>query len=188
MSAQDALEIAWLVGQAVEDSGGEYFVGGSVASSMQGDPRSTNDIDIVLSLAPRFVTRFAERLGSDFEVDRDMLREALLSSATANAFYLPQLTKIDFFAVGHTPFDESEFARRGPVEIAPGKQLILKSPEDSVIRKLLWYRQGGEVSERQWRDILSILRVNAGKLDMGYIDRWLRVLRCADLWCQLQSK
>lgn len=180
--ADDPIAIALLVACALESAGGTYFVGGSVASSLQGDPRSTNDIDFVIALPEASVDVFAEALGPSFEIDRDMLREALRRGSCANGFYLPVLTKIDLFGLGRTPFDLSEFSRRSAVPVGLASEvLIVKSPEDSIVRKLLWYREGGEVSERQWRDVISILRVSGAGLQRGYLVEWARRLGCIDL-------
>jgi hypothetical protein len=92
----EVLDVALHVARAVESCGGEYFVGGSVASSLQGEPRATNDIDFVLSLPLGRVRSFCEALGPDFEVDADMLETALARASTASAFFLPLVTKIDF--------------------------------------------------------------------------------------------
>ena len=177
MTAHDPIAIALRVATAIESVGGAYFVGGSVASSLQGDPRSTNDIDIVVSLAANKVDALADALGPDFEVDRDILRQALLAGTSANAFFLPVLTKIDFFGVGRSEFDESEFARRRPVVLGEaGESLVVKTPEDSVLRKLLWFRDGGSVSDKQWRDVVAILRVGGGSLDVEYMTAWAQRL------------
>lgn len=93
-SVADALDVAFLVAVALESVGATYFVGGSVASSLQGEPRATNDIDFVVALDPARVGAFATALGDDFEVDQEMLREALSHGSTANFFYLPFVTKI----------------------------------------------------------------------------------------------
>ena len=180
--AEDPIAIALLVAAAVEAAGGTYFVGGSVASSLQGDPRSTNDIDFVVSLPVLRVDAFGEALGPDFEMDREMLRDALRRASCANGFYLPLLTKIDLFGLGRAPFDLSEFSRKSPVVVGEGGEaLVVKSAEDSVLRKLLWFRQGGEVSERQWRDVIAIVRVSGPRLDRGYLEEWARTLGCEDL-------
>ena len=186
--AADPIAIARLVASAIEAVGGAYFVGGSVASSLQGDPRSTNDIDFVLSLPWGRVDSFAEALGPEFEIDRDMLREALRTATSANGFYLPVLTKLDFFGLGREPFDQSEFSRRRPVVVGDAAEvLVVKAPEDSVLRKLLWYRQGGEVSEKQWRDVVAILRVSREDLDRTYLADWGSRLRCDDLLARAAS-
>lgn len=128
---ENAIDIALKVARALNAVGAEYFVGGSLASSLQGEPRATNDIDT------------------------NMLRDAVLHARCANAFYLPVVTKIDFFGRGDEPFDESEFARRRVTTVTTGgDSLVVKAPEDTVLRKLLWYREGGEVSDKQWRDIV----------------------------------
>src|SRR3954464_8622805 len=101
--AMVALDIALLVAAAFDAVGCEYFLGGSVASSLQGEPRATNDIDFVVAMPRGRVRAFAEKLGSDFEVDQDMLREALRVSGSANIYYLPVFTKIDIFGLGDLP-------------------------------------------------------------------------------------
>ena len=149
---------------------------------MHGEPRATNDIDIVLSLPAALSRRFCEALGPDFELDPDELRRALMRSETTNGFFLPYLTKVDFFGLGHEPFDVIEFARRRPVRIRDtGEQLMVKSAEDSILRKLWWYRLGGEVSDRQWRDVLGILRVSVEALDREYLAQWAPRLGVLDL-------
>lgn len=173
----DVVDIALRVASALESVGAAYFVGGSVASSLQGEPRATNDIDIVVSLPGRSVPAFAAALGDDFEVDQEMLRDALHRSSCANIFYLPWVTKIDLFGVGPTAFDESEFGRRARVRVREtGEELFLKSPEDTVLRKLLWFREGGEISEKQWRDIVEVLKVSGLQLNLAYLDSWARRL------------
>src|SRR5262249_51945377 len=112
---QDVLDVALLVAEAIDATGSEYFVGGSVASSLQGEPRATNDIDFVVAMLSPRVRTFVEKLGSDFEVDQAMLRDALSRSSSANIFYLPMVTKIDIFGLGSTPYDE--FARRRRVKV-----------------------------------------------------------------------
>jgi hypothetical protein len=171
--ADDALDVALRVAHAVEALGGAYFVGGSLASSLQGEPRATNDIDIVLELPLGRVAQLVDALGADFEVDVEMLREALLHGTSSNIFYLPAVMKVDLFAVGPSPYDEVEFARRRPVVVRPtGETLVVKSPEDTVLRKLLWYREGGCVSERQWRDVVEVLRVSGAEMENDYLTGW----------------
>lgn len=181
MAPDDVIEVALRVARAIEQSGGTYFVGGSLASSVDGEPRATNDIDFVLDLPLGRIGDLRSALGPDFEVDEDMLREALLRGSCANAFYLPTVLKIDFFGHAHGPFDDSEFARSRPIEVRPEQKLVIKSPEDSVLRKLLWYRQGGEVSDRQWRDIRGILSNQGERLDVTYLEEWARRIDVAAL-------
>ena len=170
---QDALDVALLVAKALDAIGCDYFVGGSVASSLQGEPRATNDIDFVVAMPAWRVGAFAAELGPDFEVDQETLREALRSSHCANIFYLPLVMKIDLFGLGIAPYDEAEFSRRRRMRVrSTGEELCVKSPEDTILRKLLWYRLGGEVSSKQWRDVVEVFRVSGAQLDTGYLETW----------------
>ena len=185
----DALDIALRVAAAIEAVGGAYFIGGSLASSLHGEPRATNDIDIVLSLPAALSVDLCRTLGSDFELQPDELRRALTRAETTNGFFLPYLTKIDFFGLGREPFDEIEFARRRAIQIrASGEHLVVKSAEDSILRKLWWFRLGGEVSDRQWRDVTAMLRANAGDLDESHLDTWSGPLAVADLLARARQQ
>ena len=75
----------------------------------------------------------------------------------------------------------NEFERRERVEVRQGELLFLKRPEDTVLRKLLWYREGAGVSDRQWRDVIGVLRHSAMLLDSSYLDHWARELALDDL-------
>jgi hypothetical protein len=175
---ENAIDIALKVANALAFAGADYFLGGSLASSLQGEPRATNDIDFVIALPIGRITTLRDALGSEFEVDTDMLRDAVLHAGSANAFYLPVVTKIDFFGRGYEPFDESEFSRRRSVVVrSTGESLVVKSAEDTVLRKLLWFREGGEVSEKQWRDIVSVLRISGHVMDDGYLGYWASQLK-----------
>ena len=177
-----ALSVALLVAGALERVGADYFLGGSLASSLQGEPRATNDIDMVVDLGPWKVAAFAAALGADFDVDTAALAAALGRGESWTIFYTPVFTKIDLFPLGDQPFDRSEFARRRVVVVGrDGATLAVKSPADSVLRKLAWYRGGGEVSAKQWRDVVEVLRVSGQTLDDGYLDHWAPRLAVADL-------
>lgn len=185
----DAIDVALAVARAIESVGGAYFVGGSVASSLQGEPRATNDIDVVVELPLGRLSDFVRALGADFEVDLDMLRDALLHGRTCNIFFLPSVMKVDLFAVGSTQYDEAEFARRKAVPVrSSGETLVLKTPEDTVLRKLLWFREGGGVSDRQWRDILEVLRVSGSGMDGAYLASWASRLGIDALLAKAQNE
>ncbi|HEY3449017.1 MAG TPA: hypothetical protein VGK67_21830 [Myxococcales bacterium] len=158
--------------RALESVGIPYFLGGSLASSAQGEPRATNDVGLVVDACPGQIAALAKALGPDFEVDVDALEEAVQRRGSWNIYYLPALLKVDLFQLAAGEYDKREFERRRLLEVFPGERLFVKSPEDSVLRKLLWYRQGGEVSTSQWRDVVEILRVSAASLDRAYLDRW----------------
>lgn len=184
-----ALDVALRVAAALEAVGSAYFVGGSLASSLQGEPRATNDVDIVVEMMAHRVPAFAKALGDDFEVDEEMLRDALRRGGCANIFYLPMVTKVNLFAVGGTPYDEVEFARRRRVAVrASGDSLYVKAPEDTVLRKLLWYREGGMVSSKQWRNLVEVLRVSGGEIDERHLSGWAIRLGIDDLLSKARAE
>ncbi len=164
--------MALAVARALDAVGAPYFLGGSLASSVQGEPRATNDIDLVIELSPSRVRAFAQALGPDFEVDEEALAEAALRRSSWNIYHLPSMTKVDLFIRRPGAFDDSEFGRRRAIDVRPGQQLLLKSPEDTVLRKLLWFRDGGGVSTTQWRDLVEVLRVGGSTLDHEYLRTW----------------
>ena len=111
------------------------------------------------------------------------MAEALVSRGTFNAIHEATSFKIDFFIKGSAPFAAEELQRsiRQIVEAGSSREVSIKSPEDTILRKLDWFRRGGEVSERQWQDVLSILMASRGELDDSYLDRWACELGVEDL-------
>lgn len=181
MTEIDPLSVVARIGEAVDRLGVRWFLGGSLASSLQGEPRATNDIDLVADLDATAAARLGGLLGPDFIVDEEDLAEAARDRRASQLYFQPWLTKIDLFLAGPGPFDRSELDRRHRIEVLPGVSLWVKSPEDSVLRKLLWYRSGGELSQRQWKDVVEILRVSGSGLDGAYLDRWAADLRLEEL-------
>jgi len=177
----DEYGVALRVAAVLEDLGIEYTLGGSLASALHGEPRSTNDIDFAVRLEPGHVTRLIDRLGPDFVVDEAGLREAVRLGRAFQIFFLPFVVKVDLFMRGTAPLDRSEFDRRVRVSLGEGASLYAATAEDSVLRKLLWFRAGGDVSERQWRDVLGILRVSGSRMDREYLERWAAQLGVHDL-------
>jgi hypothetical protein len=175
------LDVALRVAAVLEDLGIEYALGGSLASSLQGEPRSTNDVDFAVRLEEHQVSPLVARLGPDFVVDEEGLRDAVRRRQSYQIYFLPFVLKIDLFMRGVSAFDRSEFARRVPVRVGERGRLYAASPEDNLLRKLLWFRDGGGVSDRQWRDVLGILRVSGAGLDRPYLQHWAMQLRVSDL-------
>ena len=160
-----------------------YHVGGSVASSAHGMYRASADIDFVIDPTADQLESLARELEREFYVSRPAMAEALSLKSTFNAIHDRTSFKVDFFIKGTTPFDTEELRRsiRQAVGGEGGHEVQLKSPEDTILRKLEWFRRGGEVSERQWQDVLSILAAARGQLDETHLDRWAPELGIADL-------
>jgi hypothetical protein len=176
-------EFLLYVAELLERLGIPYHVGGSIASSAHGMYRASADIDFVIDPTTIQLEALARALEPGFYVSRSAMAEALSSRSTFNAIHDETSFKIDFFIKGTAPFDAEELRRSIRQEVGGerGHAVLLKSPEDTVLRKLEWFRRGGEVSERQWQDVLSILAAARGQLDETYLERWALELGIADL-------
>lgn len=168
----ETLSVVIQVAHALERAGVEYMVGGSVASSAHGEPRSTRDVDFAVRMTETDVPRFVEALGPDFAVDEVAICNATRMGRSVNIFFLPSFMKIDLFIRGQDEYDRSEFSRKAEIEFASGVRLCASSPEDILLWKLRWYRMGGEVSDQQWRDVLGLLRVSGSVMEMDYVRAW----------------
>jgi len=176
-------EFLLYIAQLLERLDIPYHVGGSIASSAHGMYRASADIDFVIDPTGHQLEALALALEPGFYVSRSAMTEALSSRSTFNAIHDETSFKIDFFIKGTAPFDAEELRRSIRQEVGDGRghTVLLKSPEDTVLRKLEWFRRGGEVSERQWQDVLSILAAARGQLDGTYLERWAPELGIADL-------
>jgi hypothetical protein len=180
----DPLFAVAAVAQALEELGVRYAVGGSVASSLYGVPRATQDADIVASISAAHAPRLAAALAAEFHVDEEMIRDAVRRQGTFNVVHLETMFKVDVFVAKGDAWSEEELSRARRERVGdPGAQveLVFASPEDTLLHKLVWYRMGGGVSERQWRDALGVLRIQGDSLDHGYLDIWASRLDVRDL-------
>lgn len=160
-----------------------YLLVGSVASSIYGEPRATEDVDIVLDFDMDGADALVRALEGDYYVDAGAVREAVRRRSSFNIIGLGRVQKIVLFLMKDRPFDREEFRRRVEVELVrdPAARAFLAAPEDLLLHKLEWFRQGGEVSDRQWRDVLGIANVQAGRLDREHSKRMGASLGVADL-------
>lgn len=177
----DPIAIALSVTQVLDTLGIVHTIGGSLASSFAGEPRSTIDIDIVVALEESHVSALTSALSPDFYVDDEALRRAVRERTSANLIHHATQLKIDLFVAGGTPLDGQQLNRRRTVTVSPGRTIYVHPPEDILLQKLRWYQKGGEVSDRQWRDILGIVRVQGVRLDREYLTANAPTLGVADL-------
>ncbi len=162
-----------------------YAVAGSVASSAHGIPRTTLDVDLVVDFATDKIDEFTAELRGDFYVDADLIRESFARGRAANLIHLVTAWKFDLFPLRKDEYSRTEFGRRSFREIRPAGaekvECAVASGEDTVLRKLEWYRAGGENSERQWNDLLGVCRTLGVRLDVPYLRRWAGHLKVEDL-------
>ncbi len=161
-----------------------YRLGGSLASSVHGMPRATLDIDLVADLREETIRPLLEILRKEYYADEKSLLEAAKKMASFNLVHLPTMIKIDIFLPGDHAFQKEALSRRRwvPLDKTEGRRKFpVAAPEDIVLQKLLWFRKGGSISERQWTDVLGVLKVQAEGLDKEYMTRWARELGILDL-------
>ena len=161
-----------------------YLIGGSMASGIHGIYRTSLDVDLVADLQPGQIARLIRELGGEFYADAAMIYDALASDRAFNLIHFASSYKFDVFPLSSDSFQQSQFSRREMRNIAlSGVTLVLPvaTAEDTLLMKLVWYRSGGEVSERQWNDVRGIAAVQRERLDRGYLRRWAEYLKVADL-------
>jgi len=164
-----------------EELGVTYMIGGSQASVYYGEPRFTQDIDIVANLELQHLPSFVAAYTSpDFYLDEDAVREAIETHGQFNVIHPQSGLKIDVFVSKDTEYDRLRLARRWRLPLTPGQEAYFARPEDIVLYKLVYFREGE--SEVHVRDILGILKVSGTAMDTDYISEWARRLGLADLW------
>jgi hypothetical protein len=171
------------VADALDTLGVRYYLTGSIASSAHGVARASLDADIVAELEPEHVDPLASRLVGEYYVPSDHMRAAVAERRTFNLIHLATMFKVDVFVSKRRPFDRqaADRARLQTIGDTPASPpFLVASPEDTVLAKLEWFRRGGETSERQWWDIVGVLRV-AGDADREYLRHWAASLDVTDL-------
>jgi hypothetical protein len=184
MQNTDALAAVMPVVAELRRLGVKHYICGSLASAFFGITRATADVDLVAELSVSHVSALAAGLRDRYYVDERMILEAIARKSCFNVIYLPTTFKVDVFVAKNRPYDRQAMERLEEDildDASPSSRFWLPSPEDVVLSKLEWYRLGDEVSDRQWSDILGILRVQAERLDRQYLDKWAAELGVADL-------
>ena len=161
--------------------GVRYFVAGSMASSTYGEFRLTQDVDVVVDLAPEQLRPLFEAFDPDeFYLSEPAMRQAIASGGQFNIIPVGEIVKIDVFTPADTPFTRSQFARALEGVSPEGVRTRVASAEDVIVMKLVYYEEGG--SEKHVRDITSMLRVQGDAIDRAYVERWAEELGVSAAW------
>jgi len=179
----DALRVILEVARVLEGLRVPYAVGGSLASSMYGIPRSTQDGDLVADLRAEHVQAFLAAVADIFYVSPERVLQAVQRRSSFNLVHLKTMIKVDVFVLKTDPLSLQEIARRQvlPVPEEPETTLQFASAEDTILQKLLWYEKGHRVSDRQWNDVLGVLKVQRADLDFDYLKEWAHQAGVDDL-------
>jgi hypothetical protein len=183
MSDPDLIAALGPVLRALGDLGVRHFVGGSIASSAHGVARASVDGDVVAELTAAHVAPLVAALQDAYYVPVERIRDAVARRASFNLIHLESMLKVDVFVSRDRPFDRRAFERARPASIGGpgGATLPVSSAEDVVLAKLEWYRKGGEASERQWTDVMGVLRVAGSAIDVRYLRLGAAELGVGDL-------
>ena len=179
----EPIEVTLKVTDVFEKLGIAYLIGGSLASTLYGMIRTTQDSDIVAEMRLEHLQTFVSTLQAEFYLDDEMIAESIQRNSSFNIIHRETMFKVDVFIPRPRPFLQAQLARAQKQTFTFETEVSAKfaSPEDTVLSKLEWYRLGGEVSERQWRDILGVLKTRAGELDLAYLKKWAQELNVSDL-------
>jgi hypothetical protein len=186
----EPIAVTLQVVDVLEQLGVPYVIGGSFASSLHGVVRTTLDADLVADVQSHHVEPLVAALHDTFYVNAQAIQEAIAYRGSFNVIHLESMFKVDIFIPKRRPFDRAQLERRTLQVVAtdPERTAYIASAEDTILAKLDWYRQGGQVSERQWRDVLGVLRVQGNTLDMNYLRSQATALGVADLLEQAVSQ
>jgi hypothetical protein len=179
----EPIEVTLQVTAVFEKLGVPYLIGGSLASALYGMVRTTQDADIVAEMRKDHIRPFVSALQDQFYVDDQMIFESIQRNTSFNIIHRKTFFKVDVFIPTPRPFLQSQLARAQRQTFTFEREVSAKfaSPEDTILAKLEWYRLGGEQSDRQWRDILGIIKTRADALDLNYLRKWAADLQIAGL-------
>lgn len=179
----EALTVTLDVINVLEELNVPYLIGGSLASTLHGFSRTTLDSDLVADIRPEHVPILVQQLGASYYLSDSAIYDAIRHRSSFNLIHLATMFKVDIFLPKPRQFDRDQMRQRRKYIVAtdPERTAYVASPEDTILAKLEWYRLGGEVSDRQWRDILGVIQIQGDRLDLCYLRQGAVALNVTDL-------
>lgn len=178
------IRVALQITDLLEQLGIRYLIGGSMASIVHGETRLTNDLDLVADIRGTHVKPLVAALTSEFYIDEQAITRAIRERSSFNLIQLAMMFKIDVFIFRDDDWAREQMRQSEAKALLYGDEATVRnvaSAETMVVQKLLWFRKGGEVSERQWRDVQGILKVQGERLNVDYLRQWAVELQVSDL-------
>lgn len=176
----EILAVTFQIIDILDELGVRYHLGGSYAGAVHGVPRHIQGIDFVAALGEADVPPLLAALDPSFYVDAERIAKAVRTQSSAQLVHRSSGIMIYLFVRGGNAFDREELSRSQEIEVGE-RRIQVKSPEDTLLRKLQWYRSSGEISDRQWGDLQGLVATQRGRLDKEYVAKWAKVLEVEDL-------
>lgn len=161
-----------------------YYIGGSVASSAYGLARATMNVDFVSNISNQHVSKFVKIIERAYYIDENMILDAIKNKSFFNLIHLETMLKVDIFIVKDNEYHKNTLQQKKKNILDEDKQITevyFASAEDVILSKLQWFRMGGNISERQWKDVLGVINVQQESLNIDYLKHWAQELDLADL-------
>ncbi|MFM7425925.1 MAG: hypothetical protein ACKO7W_13195 [Elainella sp.] len=176
---QDSTEITARLHQILTQLGIPYYVTGGVVAIAYGEPRTTRDVDLVLAIVPTQIDALVAALVNDgfYVPGAEDVKTGRMRSLSVT--HIDSVSRADLVVSGTGEFDQIRFQRRRFVALPSGLPVYFSSPEDIILAKLNWGQRSD--SEKQWRDVLGVLKVQQEALDYGYLGDWAERLGLGEL-------
>lgn len=161
-----------------------YYISGSIASSIYGMARATMDVDIVAAIESNHILPLRKYLEKEYYIDENIIADAIRRNTSFNLIHLETMIKIDVFIHKNESYQQETICRKRKDildENDTSTEYYFSSPEDIIIHKLQWYEMGGRISERQWLDVIGVIKVQGASLDKSYLKSWSEKLRIIEL-------
>jgi hypothetical protein len=182
MNTSEIIQALTSLVEAFDSLGIAYYIGGSVASSVHGRRRYTQDVDVVAPLQLKHVQTLVAMLQQEYYIDADMIRGAIHNRSSFNLLHHDTGVKVDVFIQKAGLFSQQEMrrAREDVLEVG-SRPFFFASAEDMILAKLDWWKLGAGASNRQWNDILEMMKEKQAVLDIAYLRQSAPLLGIADL-------